>query len=94
MLPMLFLSGALYPLSGLPAWLQLLTRIDPLTYAVDPMRQAVFARLDLSPALQKTFSSGVTWNGWLVPVWLELLIVAGMGVVLMAVAILQFRRAE
>ncbi|HLV71596.1 ABC-2 type transport system permease protein [Actinomadura hallensis] len=94
MLPMMFLSGALYPLHGLPAWLSVLTKLNPLTYAVDPMRQAVFARLDLSPALQKTFSSGVTWNGWLVPVWLELLIVAGMGVVLMAVAILQFRRAE
>ncbi|MFS2294250.1 MAG: ABC transporter permease [Actinomadura sp.] len=94
MLPMMFLSGALYPLHGLPAWLSVLTKLNPLTYAVDPMRQAVFARLDLSPALQKTFGSGVTWNGWLVPVWLELLIVAGMGVVLMAVAILQFRRTE
>src|SRR5690606_6031255 len=94
MLPMMFLSGALYPLHGLPAWLSVLTKLNPLTYAVDPMRQAVFARLDLSPALQKTFSSGVTWNGWLVPLWLELRIVAGMAVVLMAVAILQFRRAE
>ena len=38
-LPLFFLSGALYPLNGLPAWLAVLTRFDPLTYIVDPMRQ-------------------------------------------------------
>ncbi|WP_245679114.1 ABC transporter permease [Actinomadura hibisca] len=43
MMPMMFLSGALYPLNGLPAWLSVLTRLNPLTYAVDPLRQAVFA---------------------------------------------------
>ncbi|MGP4025712.1 ABC transporter permease [Actinomadura sp. 3N407] len=94
MMPMMFLSGALYPLNGLPTWLSVLTRLNPLTYAVDPMRQAVFARLDLSPALQRTFNPGVTWNGWVVPVWLELVIVVGMGVGLMGVAILEFRHSD
>src|SRR5215471_15416646 len=46
-LPLFFLSGALYPLNGLPAWLTVLTRIDPLTYIVDPMRQAVFSHLSV-----------------------------------------------
>ncbi|MFG2089565.1 ABC transporter permease [Spirillospora sp. NPDC048824] len=94
MMPMMFLSGALYPLNGLPTWLSVLTRLNPLTYAVDPMRQAVFARLDLSPALQRAFNPGVTWNGWVVPVWLELVIVVGMGVGLMGVAILEFRHSD
>ena len=35
-MPLFFLSGALYPLSGLPTWLTVLTRIDPLTYIVGP----------------------------------------------------------
>src|SRR6476660_6806636 len=48
-LPLFFLSGALYPLNGLPAWLTVLTRIDPITYVVDPMRQAVFDHLPLRP---------------------------------------------
>ncbi|QXJ19562.1 ABC transporter permease [Actinomadura graeca] len=94
MMPMMFLSGALYPLSGLPTWLTVLTRFNPLTYAVDPLRQAVFAHLDVSPALERTFNPGVTWNGWVVPVWLEVLIVLLMGLGLMGVAILEFRRAE
>src|SRR5665811_2095124 len=43
LMPMLFLSGALFPLSGLPKWLMVITRINPLTYAVAPLRQVVFA---------------------------------------------------
>lgn len=37
-LPLFFLSGALYPLDGLPDWLTVFTRIDPVTYAVDGLR--------------------------------------------------------
>jgi len=37
-MPMWFLSGALYPLKGLPVALAVLTRIDPLTYGVDGVR--------------------------------------------------------
>lgn len=41
--PIIFLSGALYPVSGLPTWLSVLNRLNPLTYAVDPLRRLVFA---------------------------------------------------
>ncbi len=37
-MPIFFLSGALFPLDRLPPWLTLLTRIDPLTYGVDLLR--------------------------------------------------------
>ncbi|TYK44940.1 ABC transporter permease [Actinomadura decatromicini] len=94
MMPMMFLSGALYPLNGLPTWLTVLTRFNPLTYAVDPLRQAVFRHLDLTPALERTFNPGVTWNGWVVPVWLEIVIVLCMGFGLMGVAIVEFRHAD
>ncbi|MES9609254.1 MULTISPECIES: ABC transporter permease [Actinomadura] len=94
MMPMMFLSGALYPLNGLPAWLTVLTRFNPLTYAVDPLRHAVFSHLDVSPQLLRTFDPGVTWGGWVVPIWLEILLVLGMGLGLMGVAILEFRRAD
>ncbi len=35
MLPMTFLSGAFYPVSTMPTWMQLLTKFNPQTYAVD-----------------------------------------------------------
>lgn len=37
-MPIFFLSGALFPLKGLPPWLGFLTYIDPLTYGVDALR--------------------------------------------------------
>lgn len=39
-MPLFFLSGALYPLAGLPAALTVLTRMDPLSYGVDGLRGA------------------------------------------------------
>jgi daunorubicin resistance ABC transporter membrane protein len=93
-MPLFFLSGALYPLTGLPAWLSVLTRIDPLTYVVGPMRHAVFSHLNISPAFDQHLAPGITWGGWLVPVWFSLGIVAIMGIGMMLVAIAEFRKTE
>jgi ABC-2 type transport system permease protein len=93
-LPLFFLSGALYPLNGLPAWLTVLTRIDPLTNIVDPMRHAVFAHLSVSPQALKALSPGVTWDGWLVPLGLSVAMVAAIGLVMLAIAIAEFRKTE
>jgi ABC-2 type transport system permease protein len=93
-LPLFFLSGALYPLSGLPSWLTVLTRIDPLTYVVDPMRRAVFDHLTVSPQALNALSPGVTWAGWLVPLGLSLAIVAVMGLAMLGIAIAEFRKTE
>jgi ABC-2 type transport system permease protein len=94
LMPMFFLSGALYPLSGLPTWLHLLTRIDPMTYAVDPMRHAIFAHLNLSDAARRILEPGVTWGSWHVPALIEVAVVAGMGLLLLLAGIAQFRRTE
>jgi ABC-2 type transport system permease protein len=66
-MPLFFLSGALYPLNGLPAWLTVLTRFDPLTYIVSPMRHAVFSSLKVSPRAAAFLSPGVSWDGWRSP---------------------------
>lgn len=38
MLPIIFLSGAIYPVSAMPSWMKILAYINPLTYAVDGSR--------------------------------------------------------
>lgn len=38
--PLLFASGALYPTEGMPRFLRLLARVNPVTYQVDLMRHA------------------------------------------------------
>ena len=93
-MPLFFLSGALYPLNGLPGWLTVLTRLNPLTYIVAPMRHAVFSHLNIPPEMINTLSPGLTWFGWPVPVGVSLSIVAVMGATLLGIAIAEFQRTE
>jgi ABC-2 type transport system permease protein len=93
-MPMFFISGALFPVAALPVWLTILNRIDPLTYAVDPMRRAVFAHLDISPAARAALDPGVTWFGWRVPGLVEAGVVALLGALMLGIAIWEFSRAE
>jgi len=94
MMPMYFLSGALFPVSGLPRWLEILNRIDPLTYAVDPIRRVVFSHLSIPAAARRALDPGVTWWGWHVPGAVEAAFVALLGAIMLVVAIFQFSRAE
>jgi ABC-2 type transport system permease protein len=93
-LPMLFLSGAMFPLTNLPTWLHVLTRVNPLTYAVDPMRRAVFEHLDVRASTAHRLAPGVTWGSWIVPIGLELLIVLGIGLALLGIGVAEFSRTE
>jgi ABC-2 type transport system permease protein len=93
-MPLFFVSGAFYPVSGLPTWLGVLNRIDPLTYAVDPMRRLVFDHLDISDAARQTLDPGVTWWGWHLPPLFEAGMVLLLGLAMMGVAIWRFSRTE
>ena len=93
-MPMFFLSGAMFPVNKLPTWLTILNRIDPLTYAVDPMRRAVFAHLPIAPLARHALAPGVTLWGWHVPGILEAAIVALIGVAMLTVAIAEFSTVE
>ena len=50
-LPIYFLSGALFPLEGLPIVLKVLTRIDPLSYGVDALRNLLIGTSQFAPEL-------------------------------------------
>jgi ABC-2 type transport system permease protein len=89
-MPMFFISGALFPVTNLPGWLAVLNRLDPLTYAVDPMRRLVFAHLDISSAARSALAPGVTWFGWHVPALLEAGVVLMLGLLMLGIAIWEF----
>jgi len=93
-MPLFFISGALFPVAGLPTWLAVLNRVDPITYAVDPIRRAVFAHLDISQVARGTLAPGVTWWGWHLPGIFEAALVAMMGFGLLSIAIVRFSRTE
>lgn len=81
-IPMWLLSGAFFPLRGLPAWMAVLTRIDPLTYAVDALRGIVYGRAPLSAALV-AHSYGF-----------NMAVVVGFLLVILSLALVTFRSRE
>lgn len=93
-LPLSFLSGALYPISGLPGWLTFLVKVNPVTYVVNPVRTAVFSNVDASPAALDALNPPLTWWGWTVPVGVQLALVAALGIVFLGVAVRQFSTVE
>jgi ABC-2 type transport system permease protein len=93
-MPMFFISGALFPVANLPGWLAVLNRLDPLTYAVDPMRGLVFNHIDITDEARAALDPGVTWWGWRVPTLLEVAVVLALGLVMLGVAIWEFNASE
>jgi ABC-2 type transport system permease protein len=81
--PMIFLSGAVFPLQDLPTWLAVITHLNPATYAVDLVRRSV-----LPDAL------GVEIAGWVVPMWAEAALVLSIGTGLLALAVRLFSRTD
>jgi len=69
-MPMFFLSGALFPIDGIPQLLKVLTYIDPLTYGVDALRYGFIGVSHLSVwldlAILGAFCAGaITLGGYL-----------------------------
>ncbi|MGZ4930833.1 MAG: ABC transporter permease [Halobacteriota archaeon] len=50
-LPIFFLSGALFPLTSLPDWMKALAAINPLTYGIDALRYALIGAHEYPLAL-------------------------------------------
>jgi ABC-2 type transport system permease protein len=92
--PMMFLSGSLFPLGGLPTWLSVITRLNPLTYVVQPMRHLVLQHLDLTVTEQQRLLPALSWFGWQVPIGVQLLTVAVITIALIGLAARMFRTTE
>lgn len=89
MMPIFFLSGALFPLGqGLPDWMKVLTTIDPAAYGVDPIRRIVLEGTVPAPALNQM---SLTFMGNVIPIAVEVLILLAFGVVMLGVAVRNFR---
>jgi ABC-2 type transport system permease protein len=83
MQPMIFLSGAVFPLQNLPTWLSVITHLNPATYAVDLVRRSVLPD-----------APGVEIAGWEVPMWAEALLVLAIGTALLALAVRLFSKTD
>jgi len=84
MMPLFFLSGALFPLTGLPSWMTVLTRVDPVSYGIDPLRRVVLGGAGVPNAVLDKL--GLTLFGHTVPILVEVLVLLVFGVVFLLLA--------
>ncbi|MGO9471350.1 MAG: ABC transporter permease [Isosphaeraceae bacterium] len=84
-MPLYFLSGAMFPLVSAPPWMQTLMVLDPLTYGVDALRHVVLSAVEL-PARTAPL---VHWD-----MLTDVSILALVAALLVGVAAVQFDRAR
>jgi ABC-2 type transport system permease protein len=95
-MPLYFLSGAMFPVSSAPGWMKALMTIDPLTYGVDALRIIVLsATAPSGGAPEETLIESARAGGlvhWDLP--FDALIMALVGVLFASLAALRFSRTE
>ncbi len=92
MMPMFFLSGALFPLRNLPGWMTWLTRLDPASYGIDPLRRVVLSDSGRSAGQIEQFA--LTIGGHVLPIMLEAGIMLAFGAVMLGIAVFMFQRRD
>jgi ABC-2 type transport system permease protein len=91
MMPIFFLSGALFPLTNLPGWMTVLTRLDPASYGIDPIRRTVLGSALPSNVVDRF---GLTFGDYHLSVALEVLILLAFGLLMTAIAVRNFSRRD
>lgn len=92
LMPMLFLSGAFFPVNNLPGWLAVLTRIDPAAYGVDPIRRAVLEAAGTDPVTVRAVSLSLFDQP--VPMAIEALVLMVCAAVALTLAVRWFAAQE
>ena len=93
MMPMFFLSGSLFPLTGLPGWMTALTRIDPVAYGIAPVRSVLLAGTGMPQAVLDRIA-GVSIAGRTVPLLADAGILLAFGAVMLGLGVWGFRRRD
>jgi ABC-2 type transport system permease protein len=93
LMPMFFLSGSLFPLNGLPGWMTVLTRLDPVAYGIAPVRHVVLAGAGVPPGVLDQVAA-VSIAGHTVPVLADAAALLGFGLVMLGFGVYGFRRRD
>ena len=95
--PLVFLSGTFFPINNLPVWLGVISKVNPVTYGVDAIRQHILSG-DVPAGAGFPGSEGailgVTIFGHTMGILEDALVVGLLGLALMAAAVWSFNRQE
>ena len=86
--PMIFLAGVFFPVDSVPLWMEVASKVNPVTYGVDAIRQVFLGAHPAGSGL------GVTVFGHTMAYVEELAMIGALGVILMGAAIWAFGRQE
>lgn len=86
--PMIFLAGVFFPVDSVPLWMEVASKVNPVTYGVDAIRQVLLGSGPAGAGL------GVTVLGHTMSLAEELAIVGALGVAALGGAMLAFGREE
>ncbi len=85
--PMIFLSGVFFPVEGLPAWMNVLVKINPATYGIAPIRQVMLGTSPDSPF-------AINLLGHTMSLWDNIAVLSAFGVIMILLAIWSFNNQE
>lgn len=92
--PMLFLSGAMFPLNGLPLWMDIIVKINPLTYSVDMFKEIVLQPETMSAPLRKAMGLDLEVFGHVISFTEEIIVVGVIGAIFVTLATVKFSKSE
>ena len=94
--PLIFLSGVFFPIDGVPAWLQVVAKVNPLTYGVDAIRQVFLGPQLVNPLAESadTFTLGVTLFGHRMGILEDAILVGAIGSIFLLAGVWSFSRQE
>jgi len=96
--PLIFLSGVFFPVDAVPTWLQIVAKINPLTYGVDAIRQIFLGPNITSIAVEFTgrevIPTGITLFDRQMGVAEDIMVIGAIGSILLIVGVWSFSRTE
>ena len=94
-MPAMFLSGIFFPINNVPAWMDVIVKLNPVTYAVAPIREiALSEQLKALPADAPFQITHVDWFGYTLSTWEEIGVVVLFGAAMLTIAIRAIRTTE
>jgi len=93
--PLIFLSGVFFPVNNVPTWLEAISKINPLTYGVDAIRQLFLGgEIAATGGGNGSYVIGVTVLGHTMTIFEDVLVVAIFGIVMLLIAAWSFSKQE